>query len=294
MIRNNFQEVLSVMSDKSQLYSEERKKRWEEGDKGEPLAITKIEEVLSDYIITTNKVKSIRYDKMWFDIFNPEDDKNEWVRGASDYCLDFEDTLVYAEIKIKNERFRKTLKGGKTDAGSEIVKYGCESFYLDIDPVLKNMNAFCERLHINKDSFLVFFCNTKCNDIRFISLSQINDLAQNGYNGKPLNKFTEGYGTKTKNGRAVTYLIPVDTTIDLFDMRNTLIENKGIEKNYLLEYARKICRVFYTENQSFYHFKRDCRYLGGKEDKDVKTCGLIEIMNKRKTCTCCGKKPDEK
>lgn len=284
-----------MMNDKAPLYSAERDRRWKDGATGEPKAINYIAEYLAEFLDMPNGVEAIRYDKMWFDEFDLNKAENEWVKGASDYCLNFQDTLIYAEIKIKNQRFHKTVNGGTTQAGSVITPYGCESFYIDIEPVLRNMNLFCEHLHIDKKAFLVFFCTQECDDIHFISLSRINSLVSEGYKGKPLNRFTEGYGKMTENGRAENYLIPVDATIDLLDIKNALSKvDNTIEKNFLISYAQERLRqaddiVYYTDQQSFYHLKRDCRFIKNKKEAEINSCNLSEIINKKMPCKECGK-----
>ena len=54
-----------------------------------------------------------RFDDMWFNKFDTRLPRNEWVKGAADYCLDFKNALIYAEIKIKTQNFHKTVSGGK-------------------------------------------------------------------------------------------------------------------------------------------------------------------------------------
>lgn len=195
------------------LYEQERDMRWEMADRKEPEAIETIRHMLSD--ILEKKVRIARYDEYWFERFDPGQPENRWVRGASDYVLKIDGgedgpRYLYAEIKIKSVKFRKTVRGGRTQKGSEIAAYGCESFYLDIDPVYKNMCVFVRRLAIDSGSFLLFFIDEELTEVYAISLREIQDLIDNGYRSMPICIFSEGYGTKTECGPALNYLIPVD------------------------------------------------------------------------------------
>ena len=278
------------MNEKSLRYSEEKSQRWRLGEEVEPQAIKAISEYLSNYLGSMNSVVGYRFDQMWFDMFGDSEHRNGWVKGASDYCLDFENALIYAEIKTKTEKFHKTVQGGKTQAGSKITPYGCESYYLDIDPVWQNMNLFCEHLHINKRAFIIFFCNEDCAEIRFISLAKINELVQSGYNGKPLNHFSEGYGTTTSQGkRADSYLIPEDATINLFDFE--LGELDEVAEHNLLISCIKTNRqkaneiIFYVTEQGYYHKTRDCRCI--RKKSDILTCAEPDVPKGKQRCKIC-------
>ena len=278
------------MDNKAPQYSAEKSRRWELGKEGEPKAIRVISEYLSKYLGNLDSVVEYRFDDMWFDKFDINLPRNEWVKGSSDYCLDFPNALIYAEIKIKTQTFRKTVSGGKTKAGSQISSYGCESYYLDINPVWKNMNLFCERLHINKDSFVIFFCNSNCTEIRFISLARINELIECGYLGKPLNRFSEGYGIVTSDGqRAENYLIPIDATINLFDLDvNTLDANA--EHNILISCIKtnkkeKENVVYYIEKQNYYHRIKTCRFI--KNKTNIIECSINDVPKEKQKCTEC-------
>lgn len=231
-----------------------------------------------------------RFDDMWFNKFDTRLPRNEWVKGAADYCLDFKNALIYAEIKIKTQNFHKTVSGGKTQAGSQIIPYGCESYYLDIHPVWKNMNLFCEHLHINKDAFVIFFCNSDCNEIRFISLTRINELIECGYRGAPLNRFSEGYGIVTSEGRrAENYLIPIDATINLFDF-NVDAFDANAEHNILISCIKTNKReknniVYHVARQNYYHRIKTCRYI--KSQANVIACSTNDVPKGKQKCKEC-------
>ena len=200
--------------DNKELYNQDREKRWGMAKEKEPEAIEAIRNKLRD--ILGECVEYSRYDEFWFKKYDPSEPENEWVRGASDYVIRIAGVqYIYAEIKIKSVKFKKTLYGGVTQKGSSVANYGCESFYLDIEPVFKNMCLFTQEVHIDSDNFLIFFVNEEITEVNVISLKEIQDLVNFGYNGQPLCIFSEGYGIDTKNGVALNYLIPVNCTHEL-------------------------------------------------------------------------------
>ena len=142
------------------LYNQERTKRWNMAKDKEPEAIDAICKILTR--ITGTEISFRRYDEIWFNKFDPRKEENEWVKGASDYVIEINNNrYIYAEIKIKSVKFKKTVTGGLTRKGSNIAKYGCESFYLDIVPVYKNMCAFVDKVNIDSDKFLIFLSMKK-------------------------------------------------------------------------------------------------------------------------------------
>lgn len=197
--------------DNGERYIKERAERWGMAEKGEPEAI---DEIKKQIIKLTNgaTVNVTRYDELWFGQYSPKD-KYDWLRGAPDYCIeiikDNQTVNLYVEIKIKDKKFRKTKTGGLTCKNSiNVEKYGCESYYLDIVPVHRNMNLFCQRLGIDKKDFVIAFVNTYYSEIDFISLAKVNELIENGWNSKNISKYTEGYNERC-------YLIPEYATSSL-------------------------------------------------------------------------------
>ena len=199
-------------------YNEERINRWGMAKEGEPIAIEKICNVLSKKLdIDLSMLKYERYDDLWFNEFPPNND-NEWVKGTPDYVINLNNNKEFLlfEIKIKAQEFRKTKWGGKTEGKSEIPKYGCHSFYIDIVPVLKNMNDFSTKAKLDQKSFIIAFIKEDFSEIRLISLARINKLINNGWTNDEnikidICKYGEGYG-------ADTYLIPKDATLNLNDL----------------------------------------------------------------------------
>ena len=243
-------------------YNQEREQRWEMAKVNEPIAIKTICQNLSGILRT--RVSFLRYDKIRFDQFKdlslPE---NQWVKGAPDYVIRFGEPsrYLYSEIKIKNERFRKTCHGGITQAGSVISNYGCESFYLDIVPVYRNMCMFVDKIHLNKDQFIIFFASEDMREIRAITLQEIQDLIEKGYNSEPICIYSEGYGTITENGRpADNYLIPVDSTHEM---------NQNFEEYAWQHSADDFIANIFAHRNMYYHVKRDCKFIKNKPDGEI-------------------------
>ena len=199
-------------------YYREREARWGMAKEGEQPAIEalvrKFNERFSDNIVP------IRYDNLWFERYDPN--QVEWVKGCSDYYLDIssngnDSVYMYVEVKIKNTTFDATITGG-IRSGQQISKYGCASFYLDVVPVHRNMNDFCERANINKSHFIIMFTDSKFETIRLISLSEINSLIQNGWKGAVISEFGANYGKRS-------YLIPIDATHNIDNLSDNQIRN---------------------------------------------------------------------
>lgn len=252
------------MQKKAMQYEEEREERWSMAKEGEPIAMEAIQKRLSTYYGLLKKAK--RYDEQYFEKYDPQDDDNSWVRGASDYSIEIDGEEVLIEIKLKNQKFRKTNGGGTTRDGSTIRDYGCESFYLDINPVYKNMCEFCAHEGINPESFIIFFCGDDNTELRYISLAKINELVNDGYQGLPLTEYGEGYGINTGNGRAITYLIPEDATIDISD-RSIVFQNENEDRlSHILHHYIERIYGYISSGYKYYHLDRKCSVIKNRPD----------------------------
>lgn len=140
----------------SDQYNIEKEKRWKMAEIGEEKAIKKIADIICLIIgIPKNKATYGRLDEIWFNIYSPEKNIEEWVKGCPDYFIKIfldsdNEKYLYIEIKLKSVGFRKTLRGGRTKTGSNIPDYGCVSYYIDKVPVLSNMNLFCKKTGLDK------------------------------------------------------------------------------------------------------------------------------------------------
>lgn len=260
--------------DNKELYNDEREKRWAMAKKKEPEAIAAVCRILER--ISGHKVENERYDEIWFEKFDPNLPENEWVRGASDYVIKIDnEKYVYAEIKLKSVKFRKTKNGGITQKGSVIAKYGCESFYLDIVPVYRNMCAFVEKTKIESRNFIIFFINETLSEVHAISLEEVQSMVKNGFKGQKLCIFTEGYGTDTIYGAAPNYLIPEQATESL---------NFGyIEQHSTPNVVTTLLTIqkYYYAGTMFYHCKRKCKYIMNKSDEKVQEIACEDIAKKK-------------
>ncbi len=224
-----------------------------------------------------------RYDELWFSFCDPGSRDNPWVRGASDYLIRLDPYgYFYAEIKIKAVKFKKTEQGGTTRRGSPIARYGCKSFYLDRKPVYENMCEFSRNAGINPGAFLLLFVSEDMEEIHVISLAEIIDLVENGYNGMPICEIQEGYGTNTTEGTAPSYLIPEAATHQ--------ITRKNRE--YLAAHATRrlvLPQKYYACNRWFYHCCRTCRFISGKADRDLSVfySAAQAAAGGRKACNEC-------
>lgn len=201
----------------SKQYHDEEEKRRIMAEQGEPIAISMIAKRIKS-ITGCGEIVEERYDEKWFELRKPEG-SYRWLAGVSDYCLHISSHLgrghkepkngyMYMEVKLKNTMYKPTLTGGKTEDGILIPNYNCESYYLDVNPVHSNMNIFCENVGINKSHFVIAFVNLNNSEIRIISLQQVNNLIETGWNENPIGIYGKGYGKKS-------YLIPKDATFDL-------------------------------------------------------------------------------
>lgn len=261
--------------DNNIVYDLEREKRWNMAKDKEPLAIDRICNILQK--ATGEVCTSKRYDEIWFNKYDPSFSENEWVRGASDYYIKFNNRIIYAEIKIKAIKFHKTVNGGVTRKGSQIAKYGCESFYIDIVPVYKNMCDFVKKTSIDPNSFLIFFIDDEMTDVNAISLREIKALEKNGFNGEKLCVFSEGYGTRTEYGAAPNYLIPEVCTNDLkIDMNQYLYQHSSADFIVDIQKASVDNRRFFGYSNGYYHMDRNCMYIKNKRDNEIKKISLEE------------------
>lgn len=96
-------------------------------------------------------------------------------------------------------------------AGQQIANYGCISYYLDVALVYGNVNEFCEIANIDKNNFIIMFIDSNHTSIRLISLAEINNIVEHGWNGVPICTFEAGYGQRS-------YLIPKDATHTIDDI----------------------------------------------------------------------------
>ena len=184
-------------------------------DNEELPAIEKIIDAVSFICkIPKEKIKYDRLDKKCFKKYRIED--NGWVKGSPDFIialfLDGEKYL-FIEIKLKSKEFKKTLTGGKTKEGSVITKYGCLSYYLDIEPVYGNMIRFCKNTGLDTSKFLIAFISEDLIEIKIISLAKIENIIKKGWNnnGKETIQvctYGEGYGQNA-------YLIPKNAASDI-------------------------------------------------------------------------------
>ena len=154
----------------------------------------------------------IRLDNLWFEQYDIDVPANEWAKGTPDYVISINNQgtlhFLHTEIKIKDQEFRKTVNGGTSRGGSIIPNYGCESFYLDIIPVYRNMLDFAQRTGLPKSKFIIDFFSRPYGTHHIITLEKIEAIILNGWNGIQIGTYGEGYGQNT-------YLIPKNATQNL-------------------------------------------------------------------------------
>ena len=196
-------------------YSKEMAARWAKEKEKEHSILESICHTWNKLLNTSLQFE--RFDQNWFNLFPPEIES--WVRGVPDYQIKLSDgNVLWTELKIKDHAFRKTAQGGTTKQGHVIPNYGCESFYLDVEPVWKNMNLFCEKTGLSERHFFLFFATPE--DIRYIPLYIINQMMKQHFWIHPKTKeqmtlmsdYQEGYG-KT------CMLIPHICTASIFNSR---------------------------------------------------------------------------
>ena len=197
-------------------YNEERQMRHKAAEEYEQPSVELVVELINQK--SPNHIADFkRYDEEWFEKYDINKTVNEWVKGASDYLVNInvlgsnQVHYSYVEIKYKTETFRKTKGGGTTRSGSVVPDYGCESYYLDVVPVWKNICDFISRNGIPSSSFWLAFVNENISDVHLISAAKIYRILQNGWNGQLIGEYGEGYGQ-------IAYLIPKDATIRLADL----------------------------------------------------------------------------
>lgn len=218
-------------------YQSERPVRWSmEDNQAMSVIMTFLDVVAARLGLPRDRVEVRRLDDYWFDVYAP--DSVEWVKGCPDYFgLIFSGNIrfLFFELKIKKDgEFRLTRTGGKTKSGTSIVKYGCTSFYLDIVPVLRNMNDFCDKSGLPKDKFQILFAEPGAgvNGINLISLDAINRMIADGWNGIAIQKYGEGYGQNT-------YLIPKSAMTALSELTVAQIMEIANERSVLPEVMAK-------------------------------------------------------
>ena len=198
-------------------YIADRAARWKlETTHAPALEATLAAAIAKIFELPTSSVEIHRFDKYWFEAHDPQ--SCEWVKGCPDYfAIIFGSKIryIYIELKIKNVEFQKTVSTAprRTQAGSWTPPYGCPSYYLDIDPVFRNMNAFCKNSGILPIQLQVLFAkpDATADEMRLISLDAINNLILHGWNGIMIRPYGEDYGKET-------YLIPKDATKPLLSL----------------------------------------------------------------------------
>lgn len=202
--------------DNERRYQDERAYRWESARNGEDAAASTITDIMNKILDSSgNPLNYCRFDKIIHLKYPPE--QYDWAKGTPDYAVYDSSNprnFILLEIKLKARVFRKTAEGGRTSRGSEIIKYGCESYYLDIEPVYKNMREFCHNQGIDKEKFIIAFIPfDDMREARIVSLHGIEKMIRDGWEKRtisgtimiPICKYGEGYGKRA-------YLIPKDAT----------------------------------------------------------------------------------
>ena len=133
---------------------------------------------------------------------------------------------ILVEIKLKSQEYRKTSIGGATRNGSIVPNYGCNSYYLDVIPVHRNMNDFVLKTNNKPSAFIIAFVKEDFSEINIISLAKINKMIKSGWNQNGQNIdlciYGEGYGKKA-------YLIPKDATTNGDKITKEQLENILLE-----------------------------------------------------------------
>lgn len=266
--------------DNRQKYNDERDRRWNMAKQGEPRAI---EEACAQLTAALGQACcSARYDELWFDQFDPGLLENSWVRGAPDYVVAIGgEGYLYTEIKIKAIKFEKTMWGGTTQNGSRISRYGCKSFYLDRVPVYENMCAFSQRVGIAPESFLLLFVSKDMEEVNAISLAEIQELIENGYCGQPFCEIKDGYGTKTQEGTAPSYLVPEKATHPIG------ADSAAYFRGHMAPELVLPPKRFHASNLWYYHSRRSCTYLSKQVQSQVFESEEQAAATGRRRCTHC-------
>jgi len=165
--------------------------------------------------LNINNGTAIRLDNLWFEQHDIDIPANEWAKGTPDYVLSLNDQGVqkhfHTEIKIKDQEFRKTRTGGTTRGGSLIPNYGCASFYLDVEPVYRNMIDFAQKSGLAKSRFIIDFYSRENDEHHIITLEETERIILRGWNGIEISTYGEGYGQ-------IAYLIPKNATRKLNEL----------------------------------------------------------------------------
>ena len=214
----------------SKQYQQERQDRWGMASNGEESAIIKICDLFARILnISRENITHIRLDEIWFEKYDINEAENEWVKGVPDFVVKIllsKEKYILVEIKLKSQEYRKTSTGGTTKNGSVISNYGCNSYYLDVVPVHRNMNDFVLKTNNNSSAFIIAFVKEDFSEINIISLAKINKMIENGWNKNGQNIdiciYGEGYGQKA-------YLIPKDATTNGDKITKEQLENILLE-----------------------------------------------------------------
>lgn len=215
-----------IEKDHADQYEQERQARWGMADNGEEVAIKMICDLFSSILDTSREnIKYARLDEVWFEAYDINKPENEWVKGVSNFVVQIfldEEKYILVEIKLKSQEYRKTSSGGTTRNGSLVSNYGCNSYYLDVIPVHRNMNSFISKTNNNFSTFIIAFVKEDFSEINIISLAKINQMIKEGWS-KNENKidiciFGEGYGQDA-------YLIPKNATTDGNSITKQQLEN---------------------------------------------------------------------
>lgn len=200
-------------------YSQERAQRWDMEKTDGPAVVLALRHQISAVLgLTPSDITAEAYAETFAQIHPPQTPAE---LGRPDLRLSFnfnqQRLYLFCEIKIKTKTFQKTSTGGITARGSTIPRYGCPSFYLDADPVLKSIQAFCQTFCLEPKKFIFAFADPTSKPghlpkIRLCSLAAIENLLQHGFRGQPIKTdFAEGYG-------APCILIPIEATRRITDL----------------------------------------------------------------------------
>jgi len=219
-----------IEQEHSTQYEQERQDRWGMASNGEKSAIIRICDLFARVLnISREDIKYTRLDEIWFDKYDINEYENEWVKGVSDFVVQIllsKEKYILVEIKLKSQEYRKTSIGGTTKNGSIVSNYGCNSYYLDVIPVHRNMNDFVLKTNNKPSAFIIAFVKEDFSEINIISLAKINKMIKSGWNqnGKNIDLciYGEGYGQKA-------YLIPKDATTNGDKITKEQLENILLE-----------------------------------------------------------------
>lgn len=194
-------------------YARERSERWAMEKIDGPAAVAALRRQIGAALgISAEEIRAEAYAETFARLRTPTKPAE---LGRPDLRLSFDldgrRLHLFCELKIKTKVFQKTRTGGLTAKGSAIPRYGCPSFYLDADPVLASVRAFCRAAPLAPARFVFAFADPvqeagRDPEIRLASLGAVERLLVEGFRGTPLKTdFAEGYG-------APCILVPLDAT----------------------------------------------------------------------------------